>query len=103
MINAKVAGYVVAGLIAAGVALLAWNWPDLKTRAEAGVGYGARIGCSCRYVQGRTMESCEQDMETGMEIVMLDDLPDERAVVASVPLMAKRIARFQPGFGCVLD
>ena len=103
MIKAHMAGYAVAGLIAAGIALLAWSWPDLKTRAEAGAGYGARIGCSCRYVQGRTMESCEQDMETGMEIVMLDDQPDERAVAASVPLMAKRVARFQPGFGCVLD
>jgi hypothetical protein len=38
-----------------------------------------------------------------MGLVSLTDLPDERAVQASVPLLASRTARFKPGWGCLLD
>lgn len=103
MNRVRVAGYVAGGLILTGIALITWNWPHLQARAEAGVGYGARIGCSCRYVQGRSLESCERDMEPGMETVWLDDDPAERRVTASVPLMARRAARYRPGFGCLLE
>lgn len=95
---------LAAGLLLTGaLALLLWSWPDLKARAEAGSAYGARIGCSCRYVQGRDMASCARDMEPGMEMVRLDDDPAERAVIGSVPLLAKRTARLRPGFGCMLE
>jgi hypothetical protein len=93
----------MAALLALAVALIAWNWPHLKAQAAAGSAYGARIGCSCRYVQGRGMESCREDMEPGMAMVQLDDDPAEKAVTGSVPLMAQRTARLKPGFGCVLD
>lgn len=99
----RAAGYAFAGLVALAAALIAWNWPDLKAQAETGSAYGARIGCSCRYVQGRGMESCEGDMEPGMAMVRLDDDPAAKAVTGSVPLMAQRTARLKPGFGCVLD
>ena len=73
--------------------LLAWNWTSLS----------ARIGCSCRYVEGRAMGSCADDKEPGMALVTLTDVPDQRAVRASVPLLAARTARFKPGWGCLLD
>lgn len=103
MNNGRIAGYAAAALLALAIALLVWQWPGLTARAEAGSAYGARIGCSCRYVQGRDMASCEGDMEPGMDMVRLDDDPAARAVTGSVPLMARRTARLKPGFGCVLD
>ena len=103
MNKGRAAGYGMAGLLVLALALIAWNWPDLKAQAAAGSAYGARIGCSCRYVQGRDMESCQEDMEPGMAMVRLDDDPASKAVIGSVPLMAQRTARLKPGFGCVLD
>ncbi|NML09814.1 hypothetical protein HHL08_06570 [Sphingobium sp. AR-3-1] len=90
-------------LLLALLALVAWQWTTLSARARLGAAYGARIGCSCRYVEGRDMGSCDADKEPGMELVRLTDLPDSRAVEASVPLLASRTARFKPGWGCLLD
>jgi hypothetical protein len=93
-------------LIVTLVALLAtiiWQYPTWKALAETGTAYGARMGCSCRYIQGRGMNSCRTDAEPGMEIVTLSDVPGERAVTASVPLLASRTARLQGATGCVLD
>lgn len=83
--------------------LLVWNWSALRAHAAVGAAYGARIGCSCRYVEGRDMKSCAADKEPGMGIVHLADVPQERAVTASVPLLASRSARLRPGWGCLLD
>src|SRR3546814_11951789 len=49
--------------------LLIWKFPDFKAQAEVGSAYAARIGCSCRYVQGRSLESCQTDFEPGMDMV----------------------------------
>jgi hypothetical protein len=50
------------------------------------------------------MESCKDDMiESGMDMVRLDDDSDAKTVTGSVPLMARRTARLRQGFGCVLD
>jgi membrane protein DedA with SNARE-associated domain len=83
--------------------LLAWNGPRLLARAQLGAAYGARLGCSCRYVEGRAMGSCADDKAPGMALVRLEDLAESRAVKASVPLLASRTARFRPGWGCLLD
>ena len=76
---------------------------SLHARAMAGTSFGARIGCSCRYVEGRTMDSCKGDTEPGMEIVSVSDDPTDQAVTGSVPLLANRTARYKKGFGCLLD
>ncbi|WP_298402048.1 hypothetical protein [Sphingobium sp.] len=90
-------------LLLALLGVLAWHWTSLSAQARLGTAYGARIGCSCRYVEGRAMGSCQDDKEPGMAMVRLTDLPEERAVKASVPLIASRTARFKPGWGCLLD
>ncbi|MCI4591281.1 hypothetical protein MOK15_14415 [Sphingobium sp. BYY-5] len=96
--------WVGAGLILlALLGVLAWHWTALHAQAQLGVAYGARIGCSCRYVEGRAMGSCRDDKEPGMALVRLTDLPEEHAVQASVPLIASRTARFKPGWGCLID
>ncbi|WP_257539942.1 hypothetical protein [Sphingobium sp. CFD-1] len=95
--------YGLGGLIAVLLALLAWNWRSLNARAALGAAYGARVACSCRYVERRDMPSCQGDKEPGTGMVALTDHPDARAVSASVPLIATRTARYRPGWGCLLD
>ncbi|MEQ1687388.1 MAG: hypothetical protein ABL874_02320 [Sphingopyxis sp.] len=80
-----------------------WQLPTWKAQAEVGAAYGARIGCSCRFVQGRDLASCATDLEPGMEAVSLSEIEGEQAVKASVPLLASRTARFKGASGCVLD
>lgn len=90
----------VALIVLGGLGL--WAYPGLKRQAEVGVAYGARMGCSCRFVQGRDIASCATDAEPGMEMISIADVDGERAVQASVPLLASRIARFDGATGCVL-
>ena len=75
----------------------------MKPTIELGVGYGAHVVCSCRYIGGRDMESCYNDYEPGMEMISMTDDPEERRVTASVPLLASRSAQFREGLGCVLE
>lgn len=91
---------VIIGVAIIGYAV--WQFPTWLRMAEVGSAYGARMGCSCRYVQGRDIQSCATDAEPGMEIVSLTDLPEEKAVRASVPLLASREARYEGATGCVL-
>jgi hypothetical protein len=89
-------------IIAAVLVVVAiWQYPSLKAQAEVGASYAARIGCSCRYVQGRDMDSCKSDFEPGMEIVSVADDIETQTVTGSVPLLATRSARFAGDSGCV--
>jgi hypothetical protein len=75
----------------------------MKPTIELGVGYGAHIVCSCRYIGGRDMQSCYNDYEPGMEMISMTDDEAEKRVTASVPLLASRSAQFREGLGCVLE
>lgn len=88
-------------LAAAGAA---WAYHDeLVGYGEAGTAYGAKNACSCRYIAGRDLDSCETDFVPGMEAVFLSDDQDEQAVTAWVPLVSATTARYRDGFGCVLE
>lgn len=97
----------IAVLAAAALALAygAWNWSAWRHKASIAAGFGARVACSCRYVEGRDIGSCGTDLAglPYMGLVRLSDRPDARAVDASVPLLARRSARAVPGFGCVME
>jgi len=80
---------------------LLWNWNSIKGQARAGAAYGAHVTCSCRYVEGRDMASCETDKEKGMEMVRLSDDPENQRVYASVPFLAEAVAERRGAFGCV--
>jgi hypothetical protein len=95
--------YALAAIALALFLLLAWNWAAMRARAAVGAGFGARVTCSCRYVEGRSMESCKGDKEPGMALVTLSDDAESRSVEASVPLLASRTARYRKGWGCLLD
>ncbi|WP_227339936.1 hypothetical protein [Sphingopyxis sp. P8] len=92
---------ILIGVILAG--WLVWKFPSFKAQAELGSAYAARVGCSCRYVQGRSLESCQSDFEPGMEMVSLSEDPDTRNITGSVPLLAARSARYAGASGCLLD
>ena len=95
--------YLALALCLSLLVALGWHWNALRDQARLGAAYGARLTCSCRYVEGRAMGSCTDDKEPGMALVRLTDRPEDKAVDASVPLMATRTARFRPGWGCLLD
>ncbi|HKX89893.1 MAG TPA: hypothetical protein VJM13_11830 [Sphingopyxis sp.] len=79
-----------------------WKFPSFQAQAELGSAYAARVGCSCRYVQGRSLESCQSDFEPGMEMVSLSEDPATKTVTGSVPLLASRSARHAGASGCLL-
>lgn len=79
-----------------------WKFPSFQAQAELGSAYAARVGCSCRYVQGRSLESCQSDFEPGMEMVSLSEDPSTKTVTGSVPLLASRSARYSGASGCLL-
>ena len=80
---------------------LLWNWNSIKGQARAGAAYGAHVTCSCRYIEGRDMASCETDKEKGMEMVRLSDDPENKRVYATVPFLAEAVAERRGAFGCI--
>ena len=80
---------------------LLWNWNSIKGQARVGAAYGAHVTCSCRYVEGRDMASCETDKEKGMEMVRLSDDPENKRVYASIPFLAEAVAERRGAFGCI--
>lgn len=89
------------------VALLAAGWwyvrEEVTGNAVAGTAYAARVACSCRHVAGRSLDDCAKDKLAGMELIRLSEIPEDRSVTASLPLIASDTARYREGFGCVLD
>ena len=87
---------------AAGGAWLAYG--DSATRTgEVATAYAARVGSSCRFVAGRSLEDCGKDKLEGMELVSLSENAADRSVTASIPVIARDTARYREGYGCVLD
>jgi len=94
---------IAASVVAVVAVLLIWYWQPLNAYARSGAAYGARIGCSCRYVAGRSLGDCRKDFERRMGLVRLSEDHEARSVTASVPLLASQTATLRDGFGCVLE
>jgi hypothetical protein len=88
-----------AMLAAVGTALF---WRQLQAQAMLGASYGARMACTCHYIEGRGLKDCAKDFEPGMALVMLSQ-GDGRSVTARVPLVASQTAIFREGVGCQLQ
>jgi len=95
-------GYGMLVVLAILVLLVILNLGFIKGMSRVGAGYGAHIACSCRYIEGRDMQSCEGDKEAGMEIVSLTDDPENKRVTASVPFFASDIAEYRGDSGCIV-
>lgn len=83
--------------------LLAWFWQPLTTYARLGAAVGAHVGCSCRFIQDRSLAGCRSDFEDGMELVTLSEDRQSRSVTARFPLLSRQTAEFREGEGCVLE
>ena len=88
--------------------LLAGAWLGLRysgtgQQAQLAAGYIAHVTCSCRFVSGRDMASCDSDREPGTEVVQVSEDTANRTITAKVPLLSRRTARFDPEYGCTLD
>lgn len=97
----RTAKLVALAVLALAALWLVWNWNSIKGEARVGAAYGAHVTCSCRYIEGRDMASCETDKEAGMGLVSLSDDPDNKRVYASVPFLAEAVAERRGAFGCV--
>ncbi|MCM0031684.1 hypothetical protein [Sandarakinorhabdus limnophila] len=87
--------------------LAAGGWLGLKysttgRQAALATGYIAQVTCSCRFVSGRDMASCDTDREPGTEVVQVEEDSANRTITAKVPLLSRRISRFDPEYGCTL-
>lgn len=94
---------LLPGILLLLAAAFAAAWVYAQSRRDLldlGVGYGARVACACRYIGGRSLESCYRDFEPGMEAIWLSDDARARAVTAYVPLVTSRTVRFDPELGC---
>jgi hypothetical protein len=73
---------------------------SMKPLLDVGVGYGARVGCACRYIGNRSLADCMKDFEPGMEPIRLREDPKTKTVTAFVPLIASRSATYDSVLGC---
>jgi hypothetical protein len=84
-------------------ASIAWFRQPLGEYAVIGAAYGARAGCSCRFVEGRGFADCRKDFEPGMALVRLSEDAEKKSVTAGIPLLKHQTATFHEGEGCVLE
>ncbi|GGD61384.1 hypothetical protein GRI62_13930 [Erythrobacter arachoides] len=94
---------VVAVLAVAGFAVSWFFGTAITGFSGVGSAYAAKTVCSCRYVAGRAMDSCESDLPASMWAVWLSDDEEAKAVAARVPFVASERAQFREGYGCVLN
>jgi hypothetical protein len=94
-------GYVAAALFGLAAIWFVLNFAHIKSQAQLGAAYGAHIACSCHYIEGRTLASCESDFEPGMEMVRLSADDDNQRIRASIPLLAEAYAERRGSFGCL--
>jgi hypothetical protein len=89
---------IVAALIVAGVVY----GPRLQILVTVGAGYTAKQVCSCLYVAGRSAESCAREPESPAD-TLVKWTADGHKVHASTLGLAHATARYDEGFGCVLE
>ena len=88
-------------LAAFGAAWVAYG-QGLSRTGEAATAYAARVGCSCRFVAGRSIGDCAKDKIEGMELVSLSEDAAARSVTASIPFLSSDTATYREGYGCML-
>lgn len=91
----------IIGLILILIAGLWYAYPLLRI----GSGYAAKMGCSCHFLQGRELADIhEKDLNFSVLPWMRLQLNAEKRQVtaAFLGIMAKRVAEYVPGRGCIL-
>lgn len=95
-------GYAVLVILLLGLIWLIFSWNGIKNSAHVGTAYGAHIVCSCRYIEGRDLESCKTDLEDGMESISLSDDPENKRISASLSFLSEAVAEKRGEFGCII-
>jgi len=96
----KISALVLLALL---VLVTIWQWGRWREDAQAGSAYAARLTCSCRYVEGRSAESCAQDIAGDAGAVTIAEDAAAKRITGSVLLLGRRSALFRPGFGCLME
>lgn len=100
--KSRVALYIGALFLIILIAALAYNYAFIKGQLNVGTAYGARVACSCHYVEGRGIKDCEKDFEPGMELIGLTVDDERKRVTASALMIASATAEFREGWGCMM-
>jgi hypothetical protein len=102
---ARWSAWLLATLGAISAIYVAINWQRWQQRAEVAAGFGARTVCSCRYIEGRALNSCKNDLAglEGMKLVRVSENATSKTISSAVPIFAKRHARFVSNYGCMPD
>ena len=93
---------LLLALVVAGTAA-AFFWSRMREASTARAASAAQVGCLCRYVSGRSMSACAGDPAVMQEWVSLNEDAAARAIVATVPTLARQTARWSRDSGCVLE
>lgn len=90
---------VLSGLVAA-LAFAAWSFRDEAAYAHIATGYAAKQTCSCRFVSGRTLESCIADFPADARdaLSVTENGATVRASVLFGAISAE--ATFEDEYGC---
>ncbi len=97
-------GLWLLALIALGLGGAAWAFREpINGYGSIASAYSARVGCSCRFVAGRSLDDCTKDKLAGMEAVTLVEDVETKSVTARFPLVAEATATYREGYGCVLE
>ena len=97
------AGRGVLALLAIALGVVAWFWTSISDNAVTAASVGARIACSCHFVEGRPLGQCRDDFEPGMGMVTLSADEAGKSVTARVLLLSRQRATLREGAGCVLE
>ena len=97
------ARWILIAMLSAFALYATWKWSQWQRAGATGAAYAARITCSCRYIGGRDAKSCAHDIRDDAWMASVTEVPEEKAVRASVPLLGSARAVFRPGYGCVME
>ena len=71
--------------------------------SQASTAYAAKYACSCRYLGGRSVAQCSEDLLPGMGALWMSEDEAQASVTATVPLVESTTATYREGYGCVLE
>lgn len=90
-------------VLAAVIILTIWKWNDWRATGQAGSAYAVRLTCSCRYIQGRSAQSCAQDVANDAGSVTIEADDKAKRISGHVPMLGSASAVYRPGFGCLME
>ena len=79
-----------------------WTW-QTSIAADVGAAAVAKVICSCVFVEGRSLESCQADQPPGFDKIQVTVDATARTATGSVFGVIARRATFSEQYGCTLE